>query len=171
MTDASTILELLSALGVGLTAGVLAVRSRLRKPADTRQAAYLRDHAVRLALAQHWARGGLLSEQSEPWSVACTSLAVAALAVETIEDLAPIIDHAVGMAGADPEVVNVFRQARAELGAARVVLSDELATGYRPDGSPGWNFRELRVRSETLLEHARISAEQLTAARRAGGAT
>lgn len=161
----------LAALALAFICGVatsLAVR-RKREPLDLRaeaQARYLRSHAVRLACAQHWARGGALSKRDEPWRPVCTGLAVAALMVDDDSDVLALLSKLVGDAGTDPELANIWRQARAELVAARDRLETEFLAGVRGDGAPAWNQTELRARAAELLESAQQGALSLLAARR-----
>jgi hypothetical protein len=129
-------------------------------------AAYLTTHAVRLALAQHWARGGILSNESEPWRPVCTAAAVAALLVDDDKELSDLLGAMLSdVASHDPQVVNVWRQARAELVASLSDLPLQLVSGRRQDGSPDWNRTELRVRARTLLDSAHLVAIGLAAAR------
>lgn len=140
-----------------------ALRRRRRARPDV---AYLRTHAVRLACAQHWARGSLLSSASEPWRPIVGSLALAALAVEDEATLVQLVGQLVGQGGTDPEVANVWRQARAELLAQRDRLEFEFLAGVRVDGAPGWNWARLQEEAAKQLAAAHGLAEQLVEKRR-----
>lgn len=76
--------------------------------------AYFRAQATRLAVVQHWARSGVASGGAEPWRPILCALALAAL---TTDDLSEI-DHwctANADKAGDPELENVWRQARGEI--------------------------------------------------------
>jgi hypothetical protein len=116
------------------------------------------DYSRRLLLAQHWARGSLLSHAHETWRPICQAIAIAALACEDLDALGRLLSDAVGQAGADPQLANVWRQALLEL-----------HEGSRGEGSAivdsaNWPFPALRVRSRELLASAQLGAEQLVSA-------
>lgn len=166
MADASTLVGVVLAFALGTVAGLALAARRKPKAKPDHQAAYLRRHAVRLAVAQHWARGGALSERSEPWRPICTGIAVAALMVDDDADVLALLEKAIGESGTDPELANVWRQARAELIAAREHLQTEFLCGTSSSGAPAWNQPELRARASELLDSAQTGAMALLAARR-----
>jgi hypothetical protein len=184
MLDPSTrvLLAALVALVVGvLFGGWLTLRGLRRRklsakleaictPRERRVLAYWGESAVRLSSAQHWARGALLSHAGEPWHPALLAAAIAALASPGDAELLLLLNKVVGEAGADPQVANVWRQARAELLAAQNELTWPYLSGHREDGSPDWNFHALAIASVKLVENAHAAAEQLVASRVAGSA-
>lgn len=119
-----------------------------------------RAELVRLRLAQHWARGGLLSQPGEPWRPACIALALVALAHDELE----LVDGAIAaeLGAEEAQLANIFSQARGELEAARAAETAEVPN------SSAWPTEALRVRARELLEHARQSAGALIAERARG---
>jgi hypothetical protein len=119
-------------------------------------------YATRLLLAQHWARGGLLSHEHEAWRPIVTAVALAALAVEDLDALDELLRACVASAGtSDPALANVWRQALGELQSAR---ADHELSGLAIDKPEDWPFPALRVRSRELLQSAQLGAERLVSA-------
>lgn len=114
---------------------------------------------VRLQLAQHWARGGLLSQESEGWRPVCVGLAIACLAVDSLEDLDRVLDE-VSAEAADPRVAPIFREAMAELKAAK-------NTG-KVDNSDNWPRAPLYVSAREWLLGAIGHACRIVSDRSAG---
>ena len=184
MLDPSTrvlIAALFSLVAGVLLGGLLTIRGLRRRslparleaiasPSERRVLAYLGESAVRLASAQHWARGALLSQPSEPWQPALIAAAIAALAAPGDDELLLLLNKTIGEVGADPQVANVWRQARAELLAARENLVWPYLSGHRDDGSPDWNFEQLARCAVKMLDSAHAEAERLVATRLAGSA-
>lgn len=169
MTTPSTVAVIALSFVVGAFVGAITlalIRRRRRNPEALARAAYLRKHAVRFALAQHWAKGGVLSDRSEPWRPICTGVAVAALLLDDDSEVEALLNATIGETTADAELTNIWRQARAELLAARDRLELEFLAGVRPDGSPTWNQSVLRARAVEVLESAQKGADALLAARR-----
>lgn len=73
---------------------------------------------LRLELAQHWARGGLLSSETEDrWRATCLSLSLAALGLSTLDELEAAI---VELEKRAPQAKTiVYREALAELRLAK----------------------------------------------------
>jgi hypothetical protein len=161
------ILAVLGGVLAGLSCGLWVGRRRWRRRPSA-QDTYLRAQAARLACAQHWARGGALSGQSEAWRPVCLGAAIAALLVPDDRDLARLLEQVHQDALPDPELANVWAQARGELDAARSPepLGIAFLTGYRPGGSADWNYPELQTQARILLQNAREGALSLLRARR-----
>lgn len=165
----------------GLLGGLLTLRGLRRRPLAAKLAAVLRPdelrvlgyldrNAVRLASAQHWARGALLSHADEGWGPALVAATIAALACPGDDELLLLLNKTVGDAGAEPQVANIWRQARAEFLAARDRMQWSYLSGYRDDGSPDWNYQALGAAAVKMLENAHAEAERLVAIRLAGSA-
>lgn len=119
-----------------------------------------RTELLRLRLAQHWARGGLLSDESEAWRPACMAIAIAALGCRDLGELGVILRTQVGnVSSFDPQVANIFRQALAEY-----VASDPAKTLDAPN-SAGWPHESLIHRVRELLEQVSEEAARMTLAR------
>jgi len=141
---------------------------------------FLQQQAVRLSLAQHWARGGALSQPHEPWRPVLTGLAVAALLVHDADELQELLEQARADARDLLELRAIWSQARAELLEARrrehmplgslgeVERDHEIRTmtGKRLDGSPDWDESLLWNRAAEIVASAQIGAENLLHARR-----
>jgi hypothetical protein len=184
MLDPST--RVLLAALVALVAGVLfggwfTLRGLRRRPLtakleavlnpdELRVLGYLDRNAVRLASAQHWARGALLSLEGEAWGPALVAAAIAALACPGDDELLLLLNTTIGEAGADPQVANIWRQARGEVLAARERMQWPYLSGYRGDGSPDWNYQALATAAVKMLENAHAEAERRVATRLAGSA-
>ena len=180
-----------TALVVGALLGVVSGFTLARfwpkppqQPPDPRES-YLRVQATRLFLAQHWARGGVMSHAGEAWRPALTALGMAALVVRDPDELAPLLAELVEAAGDDPELLNIWQQARGELAGAKrrewvpferienpLEREGEIrvSLGKRPDGSPDWNYPELGIRAREMLASACLGARKLLAIRRAPSA-
>jgi len=165
------IVALVSLVAGVVLGGLLTIRGLRRRPLAARLEAictpderrvlrYLVDNAVRLASAQHWARGAMLSSEAEPWRPGLIAAAIAALVSRDDDELHLLLNsQAVG----DPQVANVFGQAIAELRAERASMQWPFLSGLRADGSPDWNFPELSARAVKLLESAHAEATRRVA--------
>lgn len=158
MTEQSISLVLGGLLGFAFAASAFAVMlavSRRSAPPPPIE----RDELLRLRLAQHWARGGLLSQDSEPWRPACLAIAVGALGSSSMSALGVVLRAQVGRSGSDPQVANCFRQALAEYVAADT--GSELTIANSDD----WSSESLLACVRVLLEQAGDQAERIVAAR------
>lgn len=116
----------------------------------------LRTELLKLRLAQHWARGGLLSETSEVWRPICTALAVAAAGAGDLAELGAHVRAIVAAADPhEPHSANAWRQALAELQAAEASETSEIVN------SDDWPASALRLRIAELLESARAGAAEI----------
>jgi hypothetical protein len=163
------------ALVIGVMIGLLvgwAVlrRTRLETPdsSQDRTQRFMQQHAVRLALAQHWARGGLLSEPTEPWRPIVSAAALAALAASDDRELDRLLSAQCGqIAASETEAANVWRQVLAELAASRASLDPELATGKNAAGESTWPDARLRDQAAELLRQAHVAGAAAIEKRRA----
>jgi hypothetical protein len=117
-----------------------------------------RAELTRLRLAEHWARGGLLSSAQEPWRPCCTGIAIAALGASDLEQVDAILT-ARAAGATDPQVQNVWKQARAELQATRDAPDAIVAN------SSEWPRDALKMRIAALLEDVERGALQIVDAR------
>lgn len=180
-----------TALVVGAVLGVVAGLSLARfwpkppPPEPDPREHYLRTQATRLFLAQHWARAGAMSFATEAWRPAMTALGMAALVLREPAELGPLLTELIESAGDDPELLNIWQQARGELAGAKrrewvpfdrienpIEREAEIrvSLGIRPDGSPDWNHPELGNRAREMLASACLGARKLLAIRRAPSA-
>ena len=165
MLDTTSMFALGCVVGLAIAAlGMWAMR-RWDRPSPL--IAYLEAHAVRFAVAQHWARGALLSDASEPWRPIVSAAAIAAVALEDGDSLLAHINAIVGSVSVttDPQVANVWRQVQAELIGCRMALTGEFLAGVRADGSPSWSHQAIGLRTAELLEMSTERGSMLVRAR------
>lgn len=116
----------------------------------------LQELGRRHMLAQHWARGGLLSEASEGWRPLLTALSLVAVTARDIDTLDRVLRELVGELGSgDPQLANIARQALGELEQARK------GEGLALNEAQEWPWPALATRSAELLAQARTGAEHL----------
>jgi hypothetical protein len=181
-----------TALLIGVAIGIGLERWRAHKHASARardpRHEYMSQQGTRLLLAQHWARGSMLSAEWEPWRPALTGLSFAALAVRDLEEVEQLLratmesvtefGHA-GDGSPAGELHNLWGQAMGELLGAKKRAARKLGsltevereseirtmTGIRSDGSPDWNHAAIWDKAAQMLVGAQKSAANLLAKR------
>lgn len=145
---------------VAIASMVAAYRVFLPRTPRTAEPEIDRAELLRLRLAQHWARGGLLSDESEAWRPACMAIAIAALGCRDMSELGVILRTQIGaMSAHDPQVSNIFRQALAEY------IATDTGKTLDPPNSGDWPHESLIHRVRELLEGATEKAARITDAR------